>query len=165
MNSDNTLNPLSSEENTIKETSEESQKIAELEEQILRLSADLQNIRRRSDAEKIKTRFEGSAKIVLSLANTVDDLHRAFLHLPEDIATNPFIVSLQAVEKNLQKSMNAEEIVFFGETGDTFDEKLHESLMMDPASPENKLVQVFEKGILFRGEVIRHAKVSVGTKV
>ncbi len=149
-------------DNPPEKTSEEAIRIAELEEQVLRLSADLQNIRRRSDGDKMKARFEGSAKVVLSLAKTVDDLHRAFLHLPEDIATHPFIVSLQAVEKNLQKTMNSEEIIFFGEAGDSFDEKLHESLIMDATAPENTVAQVFEKGILFRGEVIRHAKVSVG---
>lgn len=147
----------------VAETTEDSL-LSSLQDQILHLSADLQNVRRRADIEKTKARFEGGANVVLSLAKTLDDLHRAFSHLPEDIVNHPFIISLQAVEKNIQKMMNEHHIIFFGEEGDIFDEKLHESLMMDATKPQNILAQVFEKGILYKGEVIRHAKVSVGSQ-
>ena len=134
-------------------------------DQLLRIAADMQNMKRRADAERSKLRQDGAVTILRPMVTLLDNLSRAFAHIPEDLQGNEFIDSLAEIEKNFQKTLSDEGVSFFTETGDSFNAELHESMMLDPNADEGTIAQVFEKGVLYKDQVIRHAKVSVGGKI
>ncbi len=153
------------------EQSKEELKIATLEnensalnDKLLRTTADIQNMKRRAIEERVNARFDGAKDLLLPITKTIDDLNRAFAHIPEDLQNNEFIKSLQTIEQNLTKTLNEQGVEFFAEASEKFDANLHDSMMLDPNTEKDVIAQVFEKGILFKGKVIRHAKVSVGNK-
>jgi molecular chaperone GrpE len=136
----------------------------ELNDKLLRTTADIQNMKRRAIEDRVSARFDGAKDLLLPITKTIDDLNRAFAHIPEELQDNEFIKSLQAIEENLNKNLADQGVEFFGENSEKFDANLHDSMMMDPNTEKDTLAQVFEKGILFKNKVVRHAKVSVGNK-
>lgn len=158
--------------------SPELQRIADLEKQVtklentskdnedkcLRAVADLQNVRRRSLDEKVKARVDGAITLLTPMIKVLDDFSRAFSHIPEDLQKNEFIISLQTIEESFQKTLQENGVEFFAKSGDDFDAHFHESMMMAPETEDGKIAQVFEKGVQFKGSVVRHAKVTVGSK-
>ena len=137
---------------------------SELNNKLLRTTADIQNMKRRAIEERVNARFDGAKDLLIPITKTIDDLNRAFAHIPEDLQDNEFIKSLQTIEQNLTKTLKEQGVEFFAETSEKFDANLHDSMMLDPNTEKDVIAQVFEKGILFKGKVIRHAKVSVGNK-
>lgn len=135
-----------------------------LNDKLLRTTADIQNMKRRAMDERVTARFDGAKDLLSPMAKTIDDLHRAFTHIPEDLQENEFIKSLQSIEENLTKTLIDQGVEFFAESKQAFDANLHDSMMMDPNIEKDTIAQVFEKGIMFKGKVVRHAKVSVGNK-
>lgn len=134
----------------------------ELEDKILRTSADVQNMKRRSVSETAKARLAGSVKVLTPVITVVDTFQRAFDHLPEDLQDHEFIKGIQAVEKNFSETLTSLEVEFFGEAGENFDASLHDSMMVSADAKAGTIAQVFEKGVKMGNEIIRHAKVSVG---
>lgn len=133
-----------------------------LEEKNMRISADLQNIKRRSDSDKQKARIDGAVRTLSPFIEVIDNFSRAFDHLPEDLKGNEFISGLQGIEKKFSETLEGLQVQFFGVVGDGFDANLHESLMVSPEAKAGEIAQVFEQGVRLGNTVIRHAKVSVG---
>jgi len=135
-----------------------------LNDSLLRTTADIQNMKRRAIEDRVSARFEGAKELLLPITKTIDDLNRAFSHIPEELQENEFIKSLQSIEENLNKALTSYGIEFFAEPSEPFNANLHDSMMMDPNTEKDTIAQVFEKGIMLKGKVVRHAKVSVGSK-
>ena len=64
------------------------------------------------------------------------------------------------------KKFNSREIKAFGESGDDFDPELHEALTTtnDKKMEDNKIVEVYESGYMYKDIILRHAKVVVNKK-
>lgn len=133
-----------------------------LNDQQLRAVAEMQNVKRRAEGDRVKLRFDGAVSLLTPMTKLMDDFTRAFAHIPEDIKDHEFITSLQAIEKSFQKTMTEQGVEFFGSAGDAFDAHLHDSMMIDPNTEAGKVAQVFEAGVKYKNQVVRHAKVSVG---
>ncbi len=134
----------------------------ELEEKFLRANADMQNIRRRADEASIKARKEGAVDTLKPFLETLDTLSRALENIPENSQEDAFVQGIVSVEKNFSQALTQIGVEFFGENGDDFDANKHDSMMIAGDAEPGKIGQVFEKGIIFRGNILRHAKVSVG---
>lgn len=139
--------------------------IQELKEKLLRCTADLQNMKRRSETDRLKARFDGAISTLHPTLQLLDNISRAFTHIPEDIKNHEFIVSLQSIESSFIKTLEESGVQFFGDEGEVFDPELHESLLLDNTKPKDEIAQVFERGVKYKTQIVRHAKVSVGTLV
>ncbi len=141
------------------------EKIAELNDRFLRLYAEFDNYRKRTNKEKIDLISNANQGVLTDLLPIMDDFERAILNneTAEDIAIvkegfhlifNKFRGILEA--KGL-KAMNAK--------GESFDSELHEAIANVPAPSENekgKVIDDIEKGYFLNDKVIRYAKVVVG---
>ncbi|MFN5784908.1 MAG: nucleotide exchange factor GrpE [Flavobacteriia bacterium] len=141
------------------------EKIAELNDRFLRLYAEFDNYRKRTNKEKIDLISNANQGVLTDLLPIMDDFERAILNneTAEDIAIvkegfhlifNKFRGILEA--KGL-KAMNAK--------GESFDSELHEAIANVPAPSENekgKVIDDVEKGYFLNDKVIRYAKVVVG---
>ncbi len=136
--------------------------VLNLEEKLLRVTADMQNIKRRSDEDKIKSRQTGASDVLKPILTVVDTFSRAFDHIPEELQKDSFIEGLKNVQQNFDEALTQMGVEFFGKKGEDFDANKHDSMMIDPNTDAGKLAQVFETGVIFKGNILRHAKVSVG---
>lgn len=138
------------------------EKNTELEEKFLRVNADIQNIRRRAEEASIKARKDGAIQTLTPFLETMDTFSRAMENIPKEISNTPFIEGIISVQKTLSSTLEQIGIEYFGAIGDDFDAKKHDSMMISPDAESGKIAQVFEKGIMFKGKILRHAKVSAG---
>lgn len=148
----------------VKELSWE-EKYAEVNDRFLRLYAEFDNYRKRTNKERIDLIASASSGILKDLLPVMDDFERAIVNNEkvDDIAAvkegfhlifNKFKSILEA--KGL-KSMEA--------VGEVFDSELHEAIANVPAPEESlkgKVIDNVEKGYYLNDKVIRFAKVVVG---
>ena len=126
----------------------------------LRLAADYDNFRKRSQKEKDAAYGNGKADAVEKLLPVYDNLERALNQPTED----------EAYKKGIEMTMTQLVGIFaglgveiFGNVGDTFDPNLHNAVMHteDPEAPENTITQVFQKGFKLGEKIVRFAMVQV----
>ena len=89
---------------------ENEQLIAEvdrLKDLAARAQADLQNAKGRMEREAADLRMYAVESMIMKLLPTIDNLQRAFTHLPEDLASHECVKGVLAVEKQLMNELSA----------------------------------------------------------
>ena len=140
--------------------------LAEMKDRYMRLLAEYDNFRRRTQKEKEGIYADAIAEVVKEWLPLVDDIERAVAssesmdeNSVEKVAEGIKLIGKQA--GNVLSKLGVEEISS-GE-GETFDPNLHEAVMHveDDSLPEQSIAQVFQKGYSCKGRVIRHSVVKV----
>ncbi|WP_164682677.1 nucleotide exchange factor GrpE [Cyclonatronum proteinivorum] len=138
--------------------------LAQKEDQILRKIAEFDNMKRRTQRERIQLFDDAKMKAVADLLPVYDDLGRSLQNVPED--TNAaFADGVKMVHNKFSSVLEKMGVEPIDETGIPFNVELHDALMRQPAPDENTesntVLQVLETGYKLGEKVIRHAKVIV----
>jgi len=133
----------------------------DFQEKFLRVSADWQNFKRRTEEDKKNIRTESMSFVVLSLFKVIDNFDRALEHVPENIKKDEWFKGVLNTKNEFDAFLKNFGLEKFGEIGESFDISKHEALFSEPGE-KDKILKVIEKGILLRDKVIRTAKVAVG---
>ena len=136
----------------------------EYKNQYLRLAADFENFRRRTQQEK--ENFETQVKIstVTDLLSVVDNFERARSFVkPQTEGETAIQNSYQGVYKDMVAQLKKIGVAPMRSEGKEFDPNLHEALMSEPTAdyPEGTVMQELIRGYMMGDRVIRHAKVKV----
>ena len=126
----------------------------------LRLAADYDNFRKRSQKEKEQSYGNGKADAVEKLLPVYDNLERALNQPTEDAA---YKKGVEMTMTQLVSIFNSLGVEIFGQTGDAFDPNLHNAVMHidDENLGENVIAQVFQKGFKLGDKIVRFAMVQV----
>ncbi len=140
---------------------------AELEEQrdkYLRLAAEYDNYRRRTQRERLEAGGRAQADLVKQLVDPLDDLAR-FAHLdPVSTDAGTIVQGVDMVERKMMKALAAAGLQVINPVNQAFDPALHEAVATEPAlSPEDDhlVARVYQPGYLFNGQLLRPARVVV----
>lgn len=126
-----------------------------------RAQADLQNAKERLERERQDVAKFALAGAMTKMLPTLDNLQRAFLHLPEDIKNHEWVKGIQAIENDLMRVLTDLGLKRMESLGQTLDSARHEVLQTGPGE-QSKVIESFEEGYEFNGRVLRPAKVRVG---
>lgn len=129
-------------------------KIEDLDQKWKRAVADYQNLEKRVNAQQSNFVRLANAGLIDKLLSVVDDLERAMEHSQDKgikLITNRF--------KDILRSEGVEEIKADGKS---FDPETMDAADM-VKGPKNKVVNVSLKGYTLNNQVIRPAKVEVGS--
>ncbi|MFA6435608.1 MAG: nucleotide exchange factor GrpE [Candidatus Gracilibacteria bacterium] len=138
------------------------QKLNEMTEIAKRATADLQNFKRRNEEERGSLILFANTHFLQGIFPVIDNLQRAFQHIPEDVQANEWVKGLYAIEKQLISTLNnlgLEEIPTL--IGSPFNPNFHEVVTQGPGQ-KDAILECFEKGYTFKGQTIRPARVKVG---
>ena len=126
----------------------------------LRLAADYDNFRKRSQKEKEQSYGNGKADAVEKLLPVYDNLERALNQETEDAAYKKGVEMTMTQLVSIFTSLGVE---IFGEVGESFDPNIHNAVMHteDEALGENMISQVFQKGFKLGEKIVRFAMVQV----
>ena len=146
--------PLLSELEALKDT------LAQKEDQYLRLAAEYDNYRRRSQKEKTDAYNSAKSDAVLAFLPVYDNLERALKQETADEAYKKGVEMTMNGLKEVLSKLGVEEIPALGQT---FDPNLHNAVMHveDENAGENTVVEVFQAGFQSGEKVIRFAMVKV----
>ena len=126
----------------------------------LRLAADYDNFRKRSQKEKEQSYGNGKADAVEKLLPVYDNLERA---LNQETADEAYKKGVEMTMTQLVSIFEGLGVEIFGNVGDAFDPNIHNAVMHieDEAAEENTITQVFQKGFKMGEKIVRFAMVQV----
>ena len=126
----------------------------------LRLAAEYDNFRKRSQKEKDELYTVIKAETVGKFLPVYDNLERA---LAQETADEVYKKGVEMTMNQLVKVMEGLGVTSFGEIGEAFDPARHNAVMHveQEGLGENVIAEVFQKGFLVGEKVIRFAMVKV----
>lgn len=136
------------------------QSLAQEHESYLRLAAEYDNFRKRSQKEKDNLYTEIRSETVEKFLPVYDNLERALAQETQDAA---FKKGVEMTMNQLVGVMEKLGVTSFGTAGEAFDPKLHNAVMHveDESLGENTIAEVFQKGFMVGEKVVRFAMVKV----
>ena len=134
--------------------------MAKEHELYLRLAAEYDNFRKRSQKEKDNIYRDAQADTVGKFLSVFDNLERAAQQPTEDEAYKKGVEMTLTGLREVMKNLGVEE---FGEAGEPFDPNRHNAVMHIERDDlgESVIAQVFQKGFSVGDRVIRFAMVQV----
>jgi len=142
---------------------DDAKKLSELSDQLLRLHAEFDNYKKRTVKEKEQLAHQSEARLMLRLLPVYEELKLAEAEAAKvsDEAVKQGILLVLAKLRSTFEKEGLQEMKLEGEKFDPF---RHETaLRVDSDAPEGTIVNAIQKGYFFRGEVLRHAMVSVSS--
>ena len=135
----------------------------EMKDEALRAKAEMENIRKRAERDVQNARKFGIEKFAKELLPVTDSIDQALKHevkLDEAVAMKEGIEMTAKILIDVLKKNGLEEL---DPKGEKFDPNMHEALAMvpNPELEDNTVFEVFQKGYLLNGRVVRAAKVIV----
>lgn len=136
-----------------------------LQDKVLRVTAEMQNMRRRMEEERsqlLKYEGEDLIKMILPVA---DNFERAIGvnedNLSEDIIK--YLNGFKMIYSNLSNTLQNYQVEVIDCLNQPFDANSMEAVMVEENSDvePNTVIQVLQKGYTYKGKVIRHAMVKV----
>ncbi|MCL2529071.1 MAG: nucleotide exchange factor GrpE [Coriobacteriia bacterium] len=137
----------------------------ELRDRHLRLKAEWDNYRRRTEAERADERSRATQRLVEKILPVLDDMERALEH-SNSAGDESFKEGIVQVLSKLQSVLESEGVSVINPKGEPFDANLHCALskVEDKKVPDETVVEVFQKGYLMGSRVLRPAAVVVSHK-
>lgn len=142
------------------ELEKKEKELAEEKDKYLRLMAEYDNFRRRSQKEREGIYTDAVSDCLTEFLPLLDNLGRAAEASgdPEQVR-----VGLQMTNKSAETLLEKLGVEAFGSVGDTFDPQLHNAVMHDEdeSRGENEISDIFQRGYRRGDRVIRYAMVKV----
>lgn len=142
-----------------------SQALAEQRDTVLRAHAEVQNMRRRCEADVEKAHKFALEKFAAALLPVIDNLERALAAVPD--ASSEQVRGLsEGVEltlKSFLETLGKFNVIQLNPLGEPFDPQMHQAITMvnNPNVVPNTVIDVMQKGYSLHGRVIRPAMVVV----
>lgn len=140
--------------------------IADSKDRYLRLFAEFENVRKRTEREKAEFVKYANEGLVAEFLAIVDDLERsvdAAKAKHEDY--DAFLKGIEMVMAHVHEMLKKNNVQPVEAKGKMFDPHLHEALMQEETDQykEGTIVEELQKGYTLDGKVIRTARVKVAT--
>lgn len=143
-------------------------KINELEKKLLYKDAELINYRKRKDEEVSNMLKYGNSELILEMLTVVDDLERA-IKIDDDIlddSLSKFLEGFKMVYGRLISILNNFDVKEIETLGCEFNPMYHQAVLTDNVvdKENNVILDVMQKGYMYKDKVIRPAMVKVNIK-
>jgi molecular chaperone GrpE len=143
------------------------QEAVEARQDMLRMQADMENLRKRLVREHEKGRRRTLERFMGDLLPVCDSLERGLEAATDPAATvDALKEGKQLIMKMLTKAMGDHGLQTIDPAGEPFDPEKHEAMTMIPSEEhdENTVIDVLEKGYQLHERLLRPAKVVVSRK-
>ena len=151
------------EENEIDTLEKENEFLSELvkglEEKVLRAQAEVENVRKISQKEILKSRIFSAESITKDLLTAIDNLHRSLEHSESGIPSS----LIELVLKDISKALSNQNIEEIDPLGEKFNPNFHEALSVkeNKNKESEEILEVLQKGYKIQDRIIRPALVVV----
>lgn len=140
-------------------------KIKELEEKVLYKDAELLNYKKRKDLEVSSMLKYANSDIILEMLSIVDDLERA-IKLDDNILddeVSKFLSGIKIIYSRLVSILEKYEVKEIDALNKEFDPTYHQAVLTEKVEgvKPNIVVEVLQKGYMYKDKVIRHTMVKV----
>lgn len=136
-----------------------------LNDKYLRLFAEFDNYKRRTQKERVELLQTAGKDVVVSLLPVLDDFERALKATENATEVSAIRDGIMLVQTKLKSILTQKGLKEVESVNTVFDTDLHEAITKIPAPTDDlkgKVVDELEKGYTLNDKVIRFAKVVVG---
>lgn len=137
----------------------------ELNDKYLRIHAEFDNYRKRTNKEKLEIIGTANAGLLKDLIPVIDDFERAIANNDEVDDIDSVKEGFKLIFNKYKTTLESKGLKGMDSIGQPFDSELHEAIANVPAPSKKmrgKVVDAVEKGYCLGDKVIRYAKVVVG---
>ncbi len=134
-----------------------------LKEKMLRLSAEYDNFRKRTQREKAADLKYKAQDLATDLVPVVDTFDRALQSKPDEKSIDSFYEGMEMVYRQLMQALNEAGVEEVETEGETFDPNFHQAVMQveDDQYESQAIVETLQKGYRLKDRVLRPAMVKV----
>ncbi len=141
------------------------EQLKELNNRLLRLQADFDNYRRRTNAEKDALSGFVTANVVGKFLKILDNFERAEASAAKNVDADAVMKGLAQIRKQFDETLKALKVEEIPTLNQKFDANFHEAIMRghNPEFEDEIIDMVLEKGYKLGERVIRPSKVRVNS--
>ena len=140
----------------------------ELKDQVLRLAAEMENLRRRTARDVADARAYSVANFARDMLQVSDNLNRALQAIPDgarekDTGLNALAEGVEMTERAMMAALERNGVKKIEPEGQKFDPNFHQAMFEIPNTdvPNNTVQQVVQAGYVIGDRVLRPAMVGV----
>lgn len=135
---------------------------ADLKNTLIRLQADFDNYRKRTERERQSERHRGAESLVESLLPVLDGFDRA-ISAHRDAAHDEFRKGFELIRRQLLDVLSKQGLKKIETEGKPFDPNFHHAIerVETPGQPDDTVLEELQAGYVFHGKVLRPAMVRV----
>jgi molecular chaperone GrpE len=138
----------------------------EIYDRLLRLTAEFDNYRKRTERERRDLSDAVSGDIVRDILPVVDDLERALAQPATDDASAAYRKGVELIHRRLLDALRKRGVEPIDSLGQIFDPNWHEAVAHDPAAPgqrDGEITGELGRGYRIGQRLLRPAQVKVAT--
>ncbi|MFH1749367.1 MAG: nucleotide exchange factor GrpE, partial [bacterium] len=137
--------------------------IKEYKQKLLRLQADFDNFRKRSQDEKDQIRQNAKADSLLEIVPVLDNFERSLKHIPKELESSDWVVGITYIHKQLTDILSCSGLKKIDTKNTKFNAVLHEAISYEASKKHSKdqIIDEVESGYKFGDQIIKPAKVRV----
>jgi len=141
---------------------------AAFKDNLLRLQAEFENYKKRLVKEREESRKSANERLLTQLLPVLDNLERSLEHGGEGGSPEKTLEGIQLVLKQFRESLSQFGVEAIEAEGVLFDPHVHDAMSRvetDGDPPDGTVVEVYQKGYLLNGRILRAAMVGVAKLV
>ena len=137
--------------------------VEELTDKVKRQMAEFENFRKRSEKEKAGMFEMGAKSVIEQILPVIDNFERGLAAVPEEAKADPFVEGMEKIYRQFMDTMDKLNVKPIEAVGTEFNPDFHNAVMHveDEEAGENVVVEEFQKGYLYKDQVVRHSMVKV----
>ena len=165
---DNDTNAENDKQNELEENLHD--EIEQLRDEKLRLLADMENLRKRSDKDRVDSIKYGSINFARDILSTSDNLSRALDAIPKDTKKTDTITNLinglRMIQREFTLILEKHGIKKIDALNERFDHNLHQAMMEieSEEAEEGIVIQEIQSGYIMHDRLLRPSMVGVAKK-
>lgn len=141
------------------------QELADAKDSLLRKAAELENVRKRVQRERITLFEEAKVAALQDFLPISEDMKRALGASEDSKIEASFLEGMKLVSNKFEEVLSKYGVETIDDTGVPFDVNLHDAMLKqtapDDETKSDTVLQVLESGYKIGNKVIKHAKVIV----
>ncbi len=141
-----------------------SDELALIKEKFIRLGADFQNYKKRVEKDRLEWMDKSKADVLAGMLTVVDNFDRALdeaKHVNNE-QLSEWLKGFELIHKVFYEFLKDQGVEPVSQN-EVFDPTYHEAIaqLESPSHQSGQIIDLFEKGFLYKGKVLRTAKVTV----
>ena len=138
-------------------------RIEELEDKVKRQLAEFENFRNRTEKEKSRMFEFGARDVIEKMLPVVDNFERGLAAIPEEEKGGPVASGMEMIYKQMMTTLEGLGVKPIEALNQPFDPNFHNAVMHveDEEIEESTVVEEFQKGYIYKENVIRYSMVKV----
>lgn len=149
--------------NSEKELETIKKQLEQEKDRCLRLNAEFENQRKRSQKEKEEFVKYANEKLIIELIDIMESLERGLENAKGSSSKEKLIMGVELIYKQFKTALEKNGLVAIKALGEKFDPYKHEAMMQTPSDDdeEDVVLEEFARGYMLNNKVIRYSKVRV----